>query len=76
MSDGESETPAKKKNIQYGSLEGKVGESGAESIQKGVEAGNINISDPSKFIHSYSAFVVNILIHRAAPPKQSSTGIN
>lgn len=49
MSDGESETPAKKKNIQYGSLEGKVGESGAESIQKGVEAGNINISDPSNF---------------------------
>ena len=47
MSDGESEPPAKKKILQYGSLEGKVGASGADSIQKGVDAGNINISDPS-----------------------------
>ena len=47
MSDSEAETPAKKKKLQYGSLEGKVGESGSDSIQKGVEAGNINISDPS-----------------------------
>ena len=48
MTDSNSEPPAKKKILHYGSLEGKVGASGADSIQKGMDAGNINISDPSK----------------------------
>ena len=48
MTDLDSEVPAKKKLLQYGSLEGKVGASGTDSIQKGKDAGNINISDPSE----------------------------
>ena len=48
MADPNSEEPPEKKRIiQYGSLEGKVGTSGTEAIQKGMAAGNINITDPS-----------------------------
>jgi len=47
MTDFNTEVLVNKKLSQYGSLEGKVGTSGADSIQKGMDAGNINISDPS-----------------------------
>ena len=57
MSDGE-DVAVKKNVVQYGSLEGKVGASGAESIQKGVEAGNINISDPSKWFRLIASYKV------------------
>lgn len=50
----EDEPKAKKsKGLKYGSLENQILTSGNEAIEIGVKAGNINVTNPSKFVFGF-----------------------